>query len=190
MTGKIREAGYEDLAAVKKMTDEYIGQDFYSMSFLREICDADNKYLYVYANDRDEAVAYLYIFVSTLEEALRILHITYEESGLAGAEPESKVGVYKTTCTRKEYRNQGVLAAFLDSLEDIVRQNRVERILAPALKSPTGLVPVQTQVLEAGFHKVGEGMRPWSGIDAYCPYCKSMNCKCQCVLYVKEMTYE
>lgn len=172
------------------MTDEYIGKEFYTISYLKEIYDADDKFIYVCVNDKDEVVAYFYIFTSILQEALRILNIPIQLSGFDSDKLDSKVGVYKTSCTKKDYRNQGLFTSFLHSMEGVFREKRVEQVLLPALRTPSGVVPVKNVVFAAGFHEAGEFMHPWSHIDSYCPYCKNRNCQCDCVLYTKEMAYE
>lgn len=184
---RIREAVHSDLGNIKKMTDDYIGENFYTMPYLEEICNANDKFLYVYANDDDEAVAYLYIFISTLGEALSMLNVPCGDSGFDAAEMDSMTGVYKTTCTMKEYRSRGLLASFLGSLEDVVRRKGAAWILAPALRTPSGAIPVRKHLLGMGFKMAAAVARPWTHIDSLCPYCGSENCLCDCILYVKEM---
>lgn len=188
--GKIREAMDRDLIIIKKMTDAYIGADFYTMSFLKEIYNSEDKFLYVYANDRDETVAYFYIFISSLQEALKVLNVPYELLGADGIQSDGRVGVYKTSCTEKDYRNKGIFTSFLYNLEEVFKKYKVERVFLPALKTPSGVIPVQNVVLSAGFHKVGEIRHPWSAIASYCPYCRNGNCQCDCVLYTKGVAYE
>jgi hypothetical protein len=187
--GEIRQATAKDLIAIKKMTDEYIGVDFYTMSYLEKIYNTDDNFIYVYTNDEDEAVAYLYFFISTLQEALEVIHASKEYSRFDDMETDSKVCVYKTTCTDKAYRNRGLLTSFLQKIETVIKDNNnVKCILAPALRTPAGVIPVENVVLAAGFKKRTEIMHPWSHIDSYCPYCKNRNCQCDSVIYTKEMT--
>jgi hypothetical protein len=186
--GEIRQATAKDLIAIKKMTDEYIGVDFYTMSRLKKIYNTDDNFLYVYTNDEGEAVAYFYVFISTLQEALEVIHAPKEYSWFDDMETDSKVGVYKTSCTEKEYRNRGVFTYFFQKMETVFRDNKIGRVFVPALRTPAGVIPVENVVLAAGFKKRTEIMHPWSQIDSYCPYCKSRNCQCDSVIYTKEMT--
>lgn len=182
--GSIREAESRDLSAVKRMTDDYIGKDFYTLSYLEEILKNENRYLFVYADEQDAAVAYLYLLATTFRDATELLHIPGDLLDIA---PDTRVGVYKTACTQKEWRGRGILTAFLAGLEKVLRQGRVQWILFTALQMPDGRIPVHKAVSAAGFSPVGTLSQPWIHTDAYCPYCKNRYCTCNAVVYTKEM---
>ena len=104
--GVIREAVQRDLVAVKNMTDEYIGKDFYTMPDLERILKHENEHLYIYAGAQDMAVAYLYILEMNFGEAMELLHIP---DGMLRFSHNMRVGIYKTACTKKEWRGKGIL---------------------------------------------------------------------------------
>ncbi len=185
--GAIREAAEGDLEKIKSMTDEYIGTDFYSMAYLRDVLKDPDKYLFVYSEENQEPMAYLYIFVSTLREALDILHIPYELFESREKNLEMKVGVYKTTCTDEKCRGKGILTSFLEYLEIIFKQRSTQMILFTALQIGDGSIPVHKAVSSVGFTPVGKIERPWINVDAYCPYCGQDHCICDAVVYSKEM---
>ncbi len=78
MKGMIRTAADRDLAAVKKMTDRYIGKDFYTLPELKEITGDPNRSLLIYADEEDRAAAYLYFFTAAFRDAHDMLHIPPE----------------------------------------------------------------------------------------------------------------
>jgi hypothetical protein len=184
---KIRQAKTTDLAAVKRMTDTYIGKDFYTMSQLEEFHAAPDKFLFVYVNEADEAVAFFYIFMSSLKEALRVLHAPADCRVYSELSPDSRVGVFKTACTERAYRNRGLFTTFFYAMEEVFLRNRIRHTLIPALRDPNGVIPVENVVLEDGFQPTAVFAHPWSHIDAYCPYCRQANCQCDCVIFTKEM---
>lgn len=181
--GGIREAVRRDLAAVKHMTDEYIGKDFYTMPVLEGILEHENEHLYIYADDRDTAVAYLYFLEMDFGDATEFLHIP---DGMLNLSNKMRVGIYKTACTEKEWQRKGILTLFLNNMERILREKALECILFTALKKPDGTVPVHKAVTSVGFWPVATLKQPWIHTHAYCPYCKMEYCVCDGVIYIKE----
>lgn len=183
----IRKAEYKDLNTVKRMTDTYIGRNFYTFSELKEILEDDNKYLYVYVDERDRVVAYLYSFVETPDSALNILHVPCDVHILPDIAPDERVGVYKTACTEEKKRGQGIMTMILNRMQEEMRRRNVSRILFTALQAPDGNVPAHKVGINAGFLPAAAVSHPWIHIDSYCPYCKKRYCCCNAVLYVKEI---
>ena len=181
--GIIREAVQRDLVAVKNMTDEYIGKDFYTMPDLESILKHENEHLYIYADAGDMAVAYLYILEMNFGEAMELLHIP---DGMLRFSHNMRVGVYKTACTKKEWQGKGILTSFLNKMERILEQKTLQCILFTALQKPDGTVPVHKAVTAMDFLPVGMLKQPWVHTRAYCPYCKMEYCVCDAVVYVKE----
>lgn len=187
MKGMIRTAADRDLGAVKKMTDCYIGKDFYTLPELKEITGNPNRSLLVYADEEDRAVAYLYFFTAAFRDALDMLHIPPEMLERLHISRDIRVGVYKTACTEEDLRGKGILTAFLHESEEILRKKKVNWILLTALQTPNHNVPVHKAVTDRGFWAVGTLKRPWIHINAYCPYCGKQYCICNGVVYVKPM---
>lgn len=183
MAGVIREAERGDLIAVKCMTDEYIGKDFYTLPYLERILKRDNEHLYIYVDGQDTAVAYLYFLEMDFKDAMEFLHIP---DGVLSISRGERVGIYKTACTKKEWRRKGILTLFLDRTERMFADKALQYILFTALQRPDGTVPVHKAVTEVGFFSVSTLKQPWVHTHAYCPYCKMEYCVCDGVIYIKE----
>ena len=179
--GVIREAVQSDLVAVKHMTDEYIGKDFYTMPDLERMLKHENEHLYIYADAGDMAVAYLYILEMNFGEAIDFLHIP---EGMLKFSHNMRVGIYKTACTKKEWQRKGILTLFLNKMEQILEHKTLQCILFTALQKPDGTVPVHKAVTAMDFLPVGMLKQPWIHTHAYCPYCKMEYCVCDAVVYV------
>ena len=179
----IREAVQEDLATVKHMTDECIGKDFYTLSDLEGILKHENEYLYIYADSQDTAVAYLYFLEMDFGGAMELLHIP---DGMLNLSHKARVGVYKTACTKKEWRRKGILTLFLNKIEEMQWKEALQCILLTALQKPDGTVPVHKAVTEMGFLPVGTLKQPWVHTHAYCPYCKKEYCICDGIIYKRK----
>lgn len=186
----IRPAQTRDLAAIKEMTDTYIGRDFYTMSQLEKICRTPDHLLFVYTDGEDRVMAFFYIFMSTLQEALRVLNAPADCGVYSNIPGDSRVGVFKTSCTQKAYRNRGLFTTFFHAMEEVFVEHKIERTLVPALRSPQGVIPVENVGLDAGFQRAAVLSHPWAHIDAYCPYCRQQHCQCDCVIFTKEMKPE
>lgn len=180
---EIREAVRRDLAAVKHMTDEYIGKDFYTMPDLERILECENEHLYIYPDGKGKAVAYLYFLEMDFGDAIEFLHIP---DGMLNLPRRARVGIYKTACTEEEWRRKGVLTLFLNRMEQVLAGNALQYILFTALQKPDKTVPVHKVVTRVGFFPVGTLKQPWVHTHAYCPYCQKEYCVCDAVVYLKE----
>lgn len=181
--GAIREAVPGDLVAVKRMTDECIGKDFYTLSDLERILKHEDEHLYIYADSQDTAVAYLYFLEMDFGGAMDLLHIP---DGMLNLSRGARVGVYKTACTKKGWRRKGILTLFLNKMEGMRWKEATQCILFTALQKPDGTVPVHKAVTKVGFLPVGTLKQPWVHTRAYCPYCKMEYCVCDGIIYIKE----
>lgn len=180
--GNVREAVHKDLVAVKRMTDEYIGRDFYTLPYLERILKRENEHLYVYADDQDQAVAYLYFLEMDFGAAMEFLHIP---SGVLTLSPGAQVGIYKTACTRREWQRKGILTLFLDKMEQSLQEKALQCILLTAIQKPDGTVPVHRAITAVGFLPVATLKQPWVHTHAFCPYCKREHCVCDGLVYMK-----
>lgn len=184
---KIRKATEEDASVLKKITDDCIAVDYYSEEYIRERINRKGHTFYVYTDEEDVPAAYLYIYTDMYKDAKEDLHLGEDGREIAGISEDTVVGVYKTACTVKEYRNEGILSMFLDKLEDVLKNDGAEYIVFTALKHPDGKVPVDHVVRKAGFKPVFEIEHPWIDMYLYCHYCGKHHCECNAVIYSKKL---
>ena len=186
---KTRRAESGDVAAIKRLTDEYLAPEYYSEEALDHYIHAERSLFYVVTDmERDDAVvAYFYAFLSTLDEAMRVLHVQEKPEALLGYDGDAPVGVYKTVSIDKAYRRFGICSAFIRDLEPVMRAHGAKLILGPAMRSPAGVVPMEGILHDHGFAPIAEIIRPWEDMDMYCPYCGRYHCICDAVFYIKHL---
>lgn len=182
---EVREAERRDLSQIKRLIDEYIAVDFYTMEELENMCSGEDDLLYV-VTDGDRVAAYFYAFLSPLDEALRILHIQRKPAALQGCADSERVGVFKTTSTDPAYRRRGLFSAFMTDLQPVLRERGAKRIITTALRPVGREVPIRHILERTGFVPVMTLYRPWVGNTGYCPYCALEHCICDAVLYIRE----
>ncbi|MBE6726807.1 MAG: hypothetical protein E7576_16715 [Ruminococcaceae bacterium] len=186
---EVRNAEARDLTAVKRLIDEYIAADYYSLDELEALLHGDRHLFYVVTDaDRDGAVvSFFYGFISALEEALPLLHVTEKPDALAEYPPDTPVGVYKTASTEKDYQKLGICSSFIRDLEPVLRERGAKLILATALRPLGREVPMRHIFRDNGFEAVAEISRPWVDMLLYCPYCQKNHCICDAVFYMKKL---
>lgn len=184
---RIRAVRFDELPRVKELTDKYIGDNFYTIDYLEHVYYADKKDIYVCTDHQDYPVAFFYIFSASLKEALEVLNIAYEESGLEMYDENMRVGVYKTSCTDEAYRGRGIFRMFLPMIQEKFMDESIRVMMLPALRTPNGMIAVQSAVTGFGFEAAAVAAHPWSHIDSPCPYCGNRYCQCDAVLYKKEI---
>ena len=59
-------------------------------------------------------------------------------------------------------------------------------ILATAMRSPQGAVPMRHIFHNHGYAEIAELIRPWHEQYLYCPYCGRHHCICDAVFYMKK----
>ena len=184
-----RSAEPRDLPALKRLTDECLAPEYYSIETLETTIHDERSLFYVVTDaDRDDAViAYFYAFLSTLGEALEILHVKDRPEPLSQYDSDAPVGVYKTVSIAKDYRRCGICASFVQDQEAVLRACGAKLILVPAMRSPAGAVPAKTVLEDNGFVSIAEICRPWEDLDLYCPYCGRHHCICDAVFYMKKL---
>lgn len=187
-----RKAEARDLSVIKRMIDDYLGVNYYTLQMLQPLLDGDENLFYVVTDaDRDDAVIFFfYAFLSPLDEALEALHIREKPSVLLGYGPDALVGVYKTSCTEKDYQRHGLCSSFIRDLEPAMRERGARMILATALHPFEQEVPMRHIFQNNGFAAVAEFLRPWVDMaepNMYCPYCKRSHCICNAVFYMKKL---
>ena len=187
---EVRAAEARDLPQIKRLIDNCISRDFYSIEELESMTRNEDDLLYVTVDaDRDGmVVSYFYAFLSTLDEALRILHVQGKPGTLQKYTGNERVGVYKTSSTDPEYRNRGIFSAFMTNLQPVLRNKGAEMIVNTALRPLGREIPILNILRDTGFVPISTVYRPWADKKGYCPYCKQDYCICDAVLYVKEFS--
>lgn len=186
---EVRNAEFRDLPEIKRQIDEYLAVDYYSMETL-EACLKDARTLFYVVTDADAGdriVSYFYAYVVPLREALGSLHAPEKPEALKGYGDETLVGVYKTSSTVKEYQGRGICTSFIRDLEPVLRRRGAKLILATAMRSPEGAVPMRRIFRAHGYDEIAELIRPWHEQYLYCPYCGRHHCICDAVFYMKKL---
>ncbi len=95
MKREIRAAKAGDLPQGKRLIDEYIAEDYYSLQSLEELLYGDRNLFYVVtdADAGEQIVSFFYGFLSPLDEALRILHVPARPEQLMKYDENTLVGV-------------------------------------------------------------------------------------------------
>lgn len=186
---EIRLAEDRDLPEIKRQIDEYISPEYYSLPFLEEQIHLENTFFYVVTDgDRDDRiVSYFYSYLVPLEEALHELHVDKTPEVLVEYDPGVAVGVYKTSSTLPEYRGQGICSSFIRDLEPVFRERGAKMILATAMRSPNGVVPMERIFHKYGYAAIAELIQPWHDMDIFCIYCGQWHCICDAVFYMKKL---
>ena len=189
---EVRKAETCDLPAIKRLTDEYLAQDYYSMETLETCIQGDRNLFYVVtdAERNSEVVSYFYAFLAGLDEALEILHVKKKPEPLLKYDGEALMGVYKLSSTEKAYQRHGICSSFVRNLEPVLRERGAKLILATAMRSPEQKVPMKKIFHDTGFSAIAEIHRPWEELTLYCPYCNRTHCICDAVFYVKKLEDE
>ena len=184
-----RKAESRDVPQVKRLIDEYIAEDYYSLAELEE-CLQDERNLFYVVTDADRSgaiISFFYAFLSTLDEALPLLHVSEKPEALRHYAHDTLVGVYKTSSTEREYQKHGICSSFIRGQETVLRQRGARLILATALHPLGREVPMRHIFEDNGFSTIEEISRPWVDMYLYCPYCKQHHCICDAVFYAKRI---
>lgn len=186
---KVRNTELSDLPEIKRQIDEYLAVDYYSLETLKKYLEDDRTLFYVVTDaDADERiVSYFYAYVAPLQEALETLHCAEKPEALRPYGNETLVGVYKTSSTVKEYRKHGICSSFIRDLEPVLKRRGAKLILATAMRSPEGAVPMRRIFEKHGYAEIAELIRPWHEQYMYCPYCGRHHCVCDAVFYAKRL---
>ena len=185
----VRNAEFRDLPEIKRQIDEYLAVDYYSLEYL-EACLRDERTLFYVVTDADAGdaiVSYFYAFIDTLNGALEALHCAEKPEALREYGDDTLVGVYKTSSTVKEYQGRGICTSFIRDLEPVLSRRGAKLILATAMRSPEGAVPMRRIFQAHGYAEIAELIRPWHEQYLYCPYCGRHHCICDAVFYMKKL---
>ena len=186
---EIRAAEARDLPEIKRLIDEYIAEDYYSLADLEKVLYGERNLFYVVTDaDRGDAViSFFYGFLSPLDEALRILHVSERPEPLLQYSGDTLVGVYKLASTEKAYQKHGICSSFIRDLEPVFQARGAKMILATALRPLGREVPMRHIFRNNGFAAVSEISQPWVQLYLYCPYCQRNHCICDAVFYMKKL---
>ena len=189
---EVREAEKRDLPAIKRLTDEYLAQDYYSMEALEACIQGERNLFYVVtdAERNGEVISYFYAFLAGLDEALAIMHVKEKPEALREYDGDALMGVYKLSSTETAYQRHGICSSFVRNLEPVLRERGAKMILATAMRSPEQKVPMKKIFHDNGFSAIAEIRRPWEELTLYCPYCNRTHCICDAVFYVKKLEDE
>ena len=188
----VRKAQPRDLPALKRLTDEYLAEDYYSVELL-DACIRGERNLFYVVTDAErggEVISYFYAFLAGLDEALRILHVKEKPALLAQYDGDAPMGVYKLSSTEKAYQRNGLCTSFVRVLEPVLRERGAKMILATAMRSPEKNVPMRRIFHDHNFSPIAEIYRPWNDLTLYCPYCGRNRCICDAVFYMKNLEDE
>lgn len=188
MSLEVRRAEARDLPGIKRLLDNNISRDFYSIEDLEGMIRGENDLLYIVEDeDRDGMiVSFFYAFLSSLDEALRVLHVQEKPEMLKKYSGNECVGVFKTTSTDPDYRKRGLFTSFMEGLQPVLRSRGAQMIVATALHPYGREVPTRNVLRKTGFVSVSDLHRPWVETEGYCPYCRKDHCICDAVLYIRE----
>lgn len=186
---EVREAEARDLPEIKRLTDVYISEDYYSLDALAGMLRGERNLFYVVtdADKGDAIISYFYAFLAELDEALQILHVPEKPEALQKYRGDTLVAVYKASSTEKAYRKHGICSSFVRDQEPVVKARGAKLILATALHPVGREVPMRHIFLDNGFRPIADIYRPWANIRGYCPYCKEEYCTCDAVFYIKKL---
>jgi len=186
---EIRFAEDRDLPEIKRQIDEYLSPDYYPMDVLTDVLHRPGTLFYVVtdADAGDRIVSYFYAFITPLRDALSELHSSQIPEVLRGWDPETPVGVYKTSSTVREYQRLGICTSFIRDLEPVMRDRGARMILATAMRSPAGVVPMRRIFDSHGYSVIAELHQPWHEQEIYCIYCNHYHCVCDALFYMKEL---
>ncbi len=184
-----RAAKAQDLPQIKRLIDEYIAEDYYSLEELEKLLYGDRNLFYAVtdADEGDGLIAFFYGFLSPLDEALPLLHVSERPEPLRQYDGNTLVGVYKLACTQKAYQKYGICSSFIRDLEPVFRERGAKMILATALRPLGREAPMRNIFRNYGFTAVSVISRPWVAMTLYCPYCKQHHCICDAVFYIKKL---
>lgn len=187
---KTRFANLDDIDEVKKIIDEGISQDYYSIDTIRNYITDENSMLLVVVSDDDKPQAAMFCMKGNLKQMCEEEHIPYPDSVFEGYSENSQTIVYKTASTYKNMRNRGYVTRLFDAYGDIFDNTEHELRVGLALVLPDGTIPIKKQVDNAGFTPRKLYKSPWSKIKSYCNYCNCEYCQCNGMLYIKENNIE
>lgn len=187
---RIRYAKLSDVNVIKDIIDDAISIDYYSQEDIEKYINDNNCLFFIYVDSEDNPIACLLCEKGKLEEICNKDNIPYPDACFDSFNPNDNVIIYKTAATRKQDRNNGILADFLKQADVISRGIDHALKLCLCLILPNNKIPVHSNVIKAGFKQIKRVKSPWIHINSYCSYCKNQFCKCDGMVYIKENVNE
>ena len=186
-----REMEKSDVDAVKKLSDEYIGVDFYNEIYLESIVDDPDRVVNLYIVDDGSIRGFQYGMLSDLDICCNILNLDNEaKEQLIAQYPEcgnELLGIFKTIVVDPSCRGSGV-SEELNSRTAMWFKNRgVKLAVGEALIRPDGIINARNTMEHTNQRVLFKVKQPWIDIKSYCPYCKQEYCHCDAAIFVKEI---
>lgn len=186
----VRYAKLSDKYEIKKIMDEGISQDYYSLEEIEDYIQNENKYLLVCISEDDSPLAAMFCIKGPLKDMCELEHIPYPNETFDGYSDESVAVIYKTAATYIKYRCNGYVKQLFDAYDDIFNNIDHDIRIGLALVLPDGKVPIKKHVDMAGFLPTKYVKSPWSSLKSYCSYCNNEYCQCNGLIYIKENNVE
>lgn len=183
----IRFATLADTTEVKKIMDEGISQDYYSIQEIESYINNENNYLLVSVSDEDKPLAAMFCSKGTLKEMCELEHIPYPDSIFDKYSEDAQAVVYKTASTYKAERCNGHVKDLFYEYDKMFNDIAHELRIGLAIVLPDGTVPIKSHVDKYGFKAKKLIKSPWSYLKSYCSYCKNEYCQCDGMIYIKEI---
>jgi GNAT superfamily N-acetyltransferase len=172
----------DDLEVVKRFTDCWIGNEYYSEHDLREILKQSSK--------DGCSSCFLAWHGQTLIGVRLSLAPSHWMNSSVKSYPElwniesHLVGYFKSLFIHGEFRGQGIGKKLSDLAIAILRRQGAKAIVTHSwLESPDN--SSQSYLLAAGFTEVGRHQRFWEPIDYHCLRCGPERCQCTAVEMIK-----
>lgn len=183
----VRFAKLSDIDEIKELIDSSISVDYFSKEDIEDFINNDKKFLFIHTDDKEHPVACLLSEIGTLESICKKNDFfSVSDDCFRKYDKDTKVILYKTTCTRKDYRKNGILTDFMSKCSDYFSKFDYEMKIVLCLVLPDGRIPAHNHVVNDGFKQIKLYKHPWHKIKSYCGYCNNEYCQCDGMLYIKE----
>ena len=181
----------DDIESIIKLTNMYISDGFYTDEYLRDMLSDNDRIIYVCQSEDGLFGGYYYGMIVNLDDAVRILHVdTYALKVIEDQihqNEDTLVGIVKTTVLAPDFRGHTSSNVLMDMLMNWFHEKKVYSVLCEALIKPDQTINLKTQMETFGFTSSVQINKPWQNIRSYCPYCNQMYCKCDAVIYLKNL---
>lgn len=182
----IRYASLNDASEIKKIIDEGISENYYSIDTIKNYIIDENSYLLVAVSENDTPLAAMFCEKGCLKDMCRLENIPYPDETFDKYNEQDITIVYKTVATYKDARCNGLVHGLFRKYEDIFNSVEHDLRIGLALILPDGTIPIKKHIDEVGFSPKKIINSPWSNIKSFCTYCGNEYCKCNGMLIIKE----
>lgn len=190
MKSNVRFATIEDIEEIKKIIDEGISQDYYSLDDIEEYITNESKYLLVVTSEDNKPLAAMFCIKGRLIDMCKNEHIPFSDDVFSKYTEDTKTIVYKTASTYKNVRNNGYVGMLFEEYNTIFNNIDHDLRIGLAIVYPDGKIPIKKHVDAYNFKPVKLFKHPWNSLKSYCSYCGKEYCECDGLLYIKESISE